>query len=111
MRTYRVVIADSVAGAIDEQADRIEAVSGSVETARRWLVAVFDAIDSLSTMPQRFELAEENSSLDHEVRRLIIGRHVVAYAIDEAKGAVHVLGFRHGSRLVRPNDLPPRSPD
>jgi hypothetical protein len=40
------------------------------------------------------------------VRRVIVGNHLLLFTVDEADRQVWVIGFRHGSRLPRPEDLP-----
>lgn len=76
------------------------------ENARRWSDRVYEAIESLHYHPYRCELAAENAYRDYEIRRLRIGRYLVLYSVDENQQRVYVIGFRHGARLPRPNDLP-----
>ncbi len=78
--------------------------------ASRWLEQVWDAIDGLEEMPNRHNLAPENDYKPYEVRRALVGDYLVLFTIDNSAGKVWVIGFRHGSRLPRPDELPDSSP-
>jgi len=41
----------------------------------------------------------------YEIRRLLIGDYILLYTIVEETRTVWVIGFRHGSRLPRPDNL------
>lgn len=57
-------------------------------------------------MPDRYELAEESRIRSYAIHRLIIGNYLALYHIVASTRVVRVIGFRHGSRLPRPDDLP-----
>jgi len=44
------------------------------ETGLRWFLALYDAIDSLETFPQRRPVAPENNVFPEEIRLLLYGR-------------------------------------
>ncbi|MGF1632247.1 MAG: hypothetical protein ACFCVE_00195 [Phycisphaerae bacterium] len=67
---------------------------------------MYEAIDTLDFLPRRCNLAEEDAHRPYEVRRLILGRHLILFTIDDATGTVYILGLRHGARLTRPDPLP-----
>jgi mRNA-degrading endonuclease RelE of RelBE toxin-antitoxin system len=106
MKTYRVIVAPVAAKSIGECARYISEVGGKPETAAKWIDRVYERINSLEAFPQRHSLAEENSHRDYEIRQQIFGNYVVLYSIDEQNLAVHIVGFRQGQRLPRPQDLP-----
>jgi ParE toxin of type II toxin-antitoxin system, parDE len=107
---YVVEITDTAFELIRAQA-RYIAVDGQAPlNAARWLEQVWDVIDGLELMPSRHGLAAEDAFVRYEVRRALVGDHLVLFTIDEAAGKVWVVGFRHGARLPRPNDLPDVSP-
>jgi len=108
--SYAVEITEAALNAIEEQARYIAIDCASPLNSEGWLARVFDAVDGLSTMPTRHGLAVEDEYLPYEVRRVLVGNHHLLFAIDEQAKTVWVIGFRHGSRLPRPQDLPSEMP-
>jgi mRNA-degrading endonuclease RelE of RelBE toxin-antitoxin system len=108
MKTYRVIVAPVAAKSIGECARYIAEVGGKPETAAKWVDRVYERIGSSEAFPQRHSLAEENNHREYEIRQQIFGNYVVLYSIDEEEATVHVVGFRQGQRLPRPEDLPER---
>lgn len=108
MKSYRVIVAPVAAKSIGECARYIAEVGRKPETAAKWVEKVYERIASLEFFPQRHALAQENGHRDYEIRQQIIGNYVVLYSIDDDNAAVHVIGFRQGQRLPRPQDLPER---
>lgn len=106
MTRYFVFVGPAAAERIDQYAQYIAQQSGSAEVARRWVRQVYDAMATLETFPRRFELAEENAHRDYEIRRLILGNYLALYTIDDARGTVSIVGFRHASRLPQVDELP-----
>ena len=107
---YTVEITDVAFEAIREQARYIAIKGNAPLNAQRWLEQVWDVIDGLEQMPQRHNLATESSFKTYEVRRVLLGSYLILFTIDESTGKVWVVGFRHGYRLPRPNDLPELPP-
>jgi plasmid stabilization system protein ParE len=106
MSHFTVVVAPVAAEKIGHYGDYIAEQSGSVETAERWVDQVYNAIATLEVFPRRFALAEEDAHRSYEIRRLIFGDYLALYTIDDVEKTVRVVGFRHGARLPRPDDLP-----
>jgi plasmid stabilization system protein ParE len=81
--------------------------------ARRWLERLFEAIFSLSEMPQRCSIAHEAEEIGREVRQLLFGKKSGTFRIlfdiqnDAVEGpVVRVLRIWRGSRDdVQPEDL------
>ena len=107
---YAVEITDTAFELIRAQARYIAIDCQAPLNASRWLEKVWDVIDGLEHMPKRHNLAAENDYKNYEVRRLLVGDYQVLFTVDEAAGKVWVIGFRHGSRLPRPDQLPDEPP-
>ena len=108
--SYRVLITPSARAQILEQGRYIGVDRQAPLNAARWLERVFDAADTLAEFPRRCKLAPENDFRDYEIRRLLIGDYFLLFTIVEEDQTVWVIGFRHGSRLPRPNELPNAPP-
>src|SRR5258708_26155541 len=94
-RAYRDL--DSIATVIGE--------SSSLEAARKWFLAVLDAIDSLAQMPERCSIVVDAQTPLERVRVLLYGRKNRSYKIyfcvqPETKTNGIVSGFhvRHWAR-------------
>ena len=107
---YTVEFTSTALDAIRAQAQYIAVACQAPANARRWLEQVFDVIDGLEHMPQRHNLASESHSKTYEVRRALAGDYPILVTIDEDAHRVCVIGFRHGSRLPRPDALPDAPP-
>jgi len=106
MTDYTVSVSPQVAEAIAEYGYYIANQSGSPVIAERWMARVYATIAKLHYSPHRFVTAEEDSHREYEIRRQIIGKYLALYTVDEEQKRVMVIGFRHGHRLPRPDDLP-----
>lgn len=106
MTRYKVIVTDRATIAIVEYAEFIARQSGSWKIAEDWMARVYEAVSTLESMPDRFEVATESGKLGFEIRRLLIGKYIANYMIDYDDAVVWIVGFRHGSRLPRPGDLP-----
>jgi len=70
-------------------------------TGLHWYRAIYDAIDSLSSLPLRCPVAPENSLFSEEIRQLLCGRkphqsRILFTIQDETVLIVHI---RHSRRL------------
>jgi plasmid stabilization system protein ParE len=108
---YAVKLSVTVVEQITEYARFISEQRHAPENAQQWLERVYDAIETLDQSPHRCALALENAHRPYEIRRLLIGRYLALFTIDETKRVVHVIGFRHGHRLPRPAELPTKPPE
>ncbi len=95
MTTYRVVIQPPAETEIEQAYLRIAAEAP--DTAVRWYLGLLEAIESLSTHPQRCGLSPENSAFEYEIRHLLYGRKGRRYRalLTVVGDVVHVLHFRH----------------
>jgi len=108
--SYRVLITAPARAKILEQGRYIAVDRQAPLNAARWLERVFDAADTLADFPRRCALAPENDFRDYEIRRLLVGDYFLLFTIVEEDQTVWVIGFRHGSRLPRANELPHEPP-
>src|SRR5882724_9673092 len=108
---YSVEMTEVAYEAIRAHARYIAIECQSPLNASRWLDDVWNVIDGLEHMPARHILAPENDFKLYEVRRALVGSHLMLFTIDESAHKVWVIGFRHGSRLPRPDELPDRPPE
>jgi len=95
---YRVLVEPPAIADLDHA---FEWITGrSPEAARRWVVHVLEAIDTLETNPERCGLAPESPVFPVEIRQLLFGRRAGRYRIlfMIAGRTVHVLHVRHGAR-------------
>ena len=70
------------------------------DAAVRWTVELFDAVARLADFPESGRVVPELGARD--VRELVFGAYRVFYRFG---GTADVLSIRHGSRLVRPDDV------
>jgi plasmid stabilization system protein ParE len=70
------------------------------DNASRWLVRLLDAINELELMPHRYGVDEGlTGAHGTDVHRMVFERtYLVFYAIDEKRGRVNVVSFRHGAQ-------------
>ena len=108
MTRYRVIVAERATLAVVEYAEYIATRSGSWRVAEDWVQHVYDEFELLEYLPDRYERAQESTRLDYVARRLLIGKYVAYYHVDEGDKVVRILGFRHGARMPRRGDLPDR---
>ena len=105
MKRYTVSVSPSAADRIADYGAFIAEQSASQTIAQRWVDQVYKTIETLDQIPRRFALAEEDPHVDCEVRRLLVGNYLACYTIDDEAKTVRVIGFRHGRRLPRPDEL------
>jgi plasmid stabilization system protein ParE len=103
---YRVELSQFACDAIYEYVRFIAIERQSPLSAERWLQKIWQAVDSLETLPHRCPLAPENEHRQYEIRMRVVGDYLLLYTVDEAAKTVQIIGFRHGHRLPRPSELP-----
>ena len=70
------------------------------DVADRWTLELFDAVERLADFPESGRMVPELGARD--VRELIFGAYRVFYRVGSA---VEVLSVRHGSQLVRSEEV------
>ena len=102
MKQYKVVITEDALEqarkyllyrAIDQQ---------QPETAAKWWHKALEAVETLSSFPQRCGYADENQWSDNELRALRVDRCLFIYHVDEDDRKVEIVKFRHGSQQAKP---------
>lgn len=68
--------------------------------AERWTNEIFDGVERLTEFPESGRVVPELGS--REIRELLIGAYRVFYRVGSA---VEVLSVRHGSQLIRRDEL------
>jgi len=98
MKKYRLIIQPPAFDDLDEAYQWISA--RAPEAAGRWFSGFVEALNSLTTSPDRCGLASENDAVEPEIRQLLYGRRRGVYRVlfvitgDE----VRVLHIRHAAR-------------
>lgn len=102
---YRIEISSVAEAEADSACLQMSQVT-SPEKARRWYLGLLQAIESLSQMPKRCSLAQENERFSQEIRQLIYGKGRNSYRIlftvleGQEISTVRVLHIRHGAQQI-----------
>jgi plasmid stabilization system protein ParE len=91
---YTVYLDDGVREDMLEIAEWI--ARDSPGEAARWMLRIWDAIESLRTFPERCPIWRQVESRGQEIRHLIVGDYRVLFTIDDDR--VLVLHVRHAAR-------------
>lgn len=70
------------------------------DAAARWTVELFDAVERLTDFPESGRMVPELGT--REARELVFGAYRVFYRVGSA---VEVLSVRHGSQLLRSEEV------
>ncbi len=95
---YKVKITPFALSQLSETVKYISEELCVPEIAQKWLDTLHSSIGSLSAMPKRFPLVEEQPWRDRGIRKLIVKGFLVYYLIDEAKKTVTVAAVVYGRR-------------
>ena len=68
----------------------------SVPSAERWLDGIYEAIQSLGSMPERCGVIRENEEFAEELRELRYQSHRIIFVVQEQ--TVRVVHIRHAAR-------------
>lgn len=98
MKKYRLIIQPPAVHDLDEAYQWIR--DRAPEAAARWFNGFVEALNSLTTFPDRCGLAPENDAVEPEIRQLLYGpRSGVYRALFTITGEeVRVLHIRHAAR-------------
>ena len=94
----QVVWTDPALERVDEIALYI--VQDNPDAAARWTIELFDAVERLADFPESGRVVPEIGA--REVREIIFGAYRVFYRVGSD---VEVLSVRHGSQLIRANEV------
>ena len=95
---YKVKITPFAFSQLAETATYISDVLLVPETVAKWLDVLQSAIASLSSMPGRFPLTEEQPWREKGIRKLTVKGFFVYYLVDEAQKTVTVTAVIYGRR-------------
>ncbi len=96
MKQYRIIITEESFAQIEEAFAYIQ--SQSPQNADNWLIELYEKVETLSTMPERYGTARENDSFEFELRCMRHYSHRILYTIDAEYSAVRVHAVLHGSK-------------
>ena len=96
MKTYTVNITDEVDASIRRSFSYI--YERSPQNAINWLRGLYQAIDTLETMPERCPLIREHEAFEAEVRNLVYHSHRIIFTVNDEASIVEVHAFRHGAQ-------------
>jgi len=90
VKTYRIIITEEAFSQIEDAFQYIQ--SQSHQNAEQWINKLYDAVYSLTTMPERCGVARENQSF----RCLRHYSHRILYTVDHEFSVVRVHAVLHG---------------
>ena len=97
--SHRVVYAPSFRDTIAAQVDYLRGERVPDDVIEAWFDGLFDRVDALAELPLRYPVDERTTrEVGFEVRKLVYGRFVITYHVDEARRTVEMLGMIHGAR-------------
>ena len=70
----------------------------SKRNARRMVDRLLREIDSLTEMPDRYMVVEQEPWRSRGFRRTIVGSYCILYAVDKERGVVHIARIVYGRR-------------
>ncbi len=95
----RVIYAPSFCRDIADQVDFLRGSQVPDDIIETWFAGLFDRIDQLSDWPKLYPVDERmTAELGFEVRKLVHGRFIITYHVDDARQGVHLLAMVHGAR-------------
>ena len=95
---YKVKITPFAFSQLAETVNYISGVLLVPETAAKWLDVLHSSIRSLSSMPNRFPLTEEEPWREKGIRKLNVKGFLVYYLVDEERKTVTVTAVVYGRR-------------
>ena len=96
MKQYQVVITPGIHERIERAFEYI--FEQSPQNGVNWLQGIYQAIDTLETMPARCGRIREQASFEIEIRELLYHSHRIIFTIDEELMVVKVYEFRHAAQ-------------
>lgn len=94
---FRIVVAPVAARDIEDTITFISEQSGP-EPCRCWKAGLFEAIESLREMPNRYPVISEAEDLGQSLRQCLFHSHRIIYRVSEENGQVDILRVWHGAR-------------
>ena len=95
---FQVKITPYALGQLQEIKGYISTSLQVPNTAKRWLANIKKELATLSQLPARFPLAEEEPWHSQGVHKMSVGNHLVYYWIDEDTRTVWIIAVIYGRR-------------
>lgn len=95
---YKVKISPLALSQLSETLQYISGVLLAPETALKWLDVLQKEISSLSSMPNRYPLTEEQPWREKGVRKFTVKGFLVYYIVNEENKVVTVIAVVYGRR-------------
>lgn len=104
MKKYRLIIQPPALDDLDQACQWIR--ERAPEAAARWFNGFVEALNSLTTSPERCSLAPENDAVEAEIRQLLYGRRSGVYRalFTITENEVRILHIRHAARQTMTAD-------
>ena len=97
--SHRVIYAPSFRDNIAAQVDYLRGQRVPDDVIEAWFDRLFDRLDALSEWPLRYPVDERTTrEVGFEVRKLVYGRFVITYHVDDARRTVGLMAMVHGAR-------------
>lgn len=74
--------------------------TASPEVADDWLEEIRDAVESLTSLPDRCPIAPESDAFPVTIRQLLTGSLRILFTVSHETKSVHVLHIRHQARRL-----------
>ena len=100
-KEYRVKITPYALEQLQEITQYISATLRASDTAQRWLTKMKKEMKSLSYLPARFPLTDEEPWHSQGVHKMIVGNHFAYFWIDETKLTVRIVAVIYARRDQR----------
>lgn len=98
MKNYEIRITPDAIDDLTALRDYIVGVLGAPMTAQAYLKKLRAAIAALSTMPDRYQLVEDEPWHSRVIRRMLIKNSFIYYRVDESAKKVYILNVIYGRR-------------
>ena len=104
--TYKVIVQDPAENDAFEYAEYICVQNQEREQAKKWLNELQLTVLSLSEMPRRFPVIEEQTTFAIELRQFLHYSHRVIFHVNDTESTVYVLRIYHVRRdALRAGDI------
>lgn len=100
-KEYQVKITPYALEQLQEITQYISNALRAPDTAKRWLTKTRKEMASLSYLPARFPLTDEEPWHSQGVHKMIVGNHFVYFWIDETKLTVWIVAVIYAKRDQR----------
>ena len=98
MDSYKVIMTSTATADLMELRNYIADALHSPDTARSYVQAIRREIDSLTTLPARYQLVGEEPWHSGGIRSLVAKNFFVYYGIDESEKAVYITNIVYVKR-------------